>query len=133
MSTAAIQFCAKCNNKYYHQIVSQGEGKDSLVFYCIVCNHIDENVTNDIKCVLNTQFHGGKQNVDHLINRYTKYDPTLPKITIKCPNETCNTNQGQNPPHVTDAIYIRYDNVNLKFIYLCTICDTKWKTDDGSA
>ena len=27
--------------------------------------------------------------------------------------------------------YIRYDDANLKYIYICSTCDTTWKTDDS--
>jgi len=65
------------------------------------------------------------------VNKYTKYDPTLPHINIKCPNDNCKTNTTNNPENVTDAIYLRYDNTQLKFLYICTEpdCNYKWKTE----
>ena len=30
-----------------------------------------------------------------------------------------------------EIIYIRYDDVNMKYIYLCTHCDTKWNTNES--
>ena len=50
-------------------------------------------------------------------------DPTLPRLyNIQCPNDECKTENG--------VIYIRYDSDNLKYLYICVDCDTKWKTDD---
>ena len=31
---------------------------------------------------------------------------------------------------VDDRTYYTYDDVNLKYLYICSTCDTVWKTDD---
>jgi len=63
---------------------------------------------------------------------YTKLDPTLPRIYIvKCQNDRCKTNsvvEAEQTP--AEVIYIRYDDSNLKYIYMCVTCDTTWKTVD---
>ena len=28
-----------------------------------------------------------------------------------------------------EVIYLRYDDINLKYIYLCAVCNTIWNTD----
>jgi DNA-directed RNA polymerase subunit M/transcription elongation factor TFIIS len=119
----SIQFCKRCDNKYYHKI-----NNNSLVYYCRVCGYEDtDSISNEAMCVLNTQFQkGANQDFDHVVNRYTKYDPTLPKIMIKCPNDDCKTNESKKEDATTEAIYLRYDNVNLKYLYICTVCETKW-------
>ena len=30
----------------------------------------------------------------------------------------------------SDVLYLRYDENNLKYLYLCSICDTTWKTNN---
>lgn len=63
-----------------------------------------------------------------LINEYTKEDPTLPHVSsIKCPNETCGSNQGKNDK---DVIYLKYDAVNMKFLYMCNVpnCNKQWRS-----
>ena len=61
------------------------------------------------------------------INSYTKLDPTLPRInTIKCPNSNCKSNTDDDEKR--EVIYIRYDDINIKYMYLCAVCDTTWKT-----
>jgi hypothetical protein len=95
-------------------------------------------------CVSNTQIKRTEQNYNHIINEYTKYDPTLPRIsTINCPNAACESNMvaseaadeeqgtGEISSKKAEIIYIRYDDVNMKYIYLCTHCDTKWKTNES--
>jgi DNA-directed RNA polymerase subunit M/transcription elongation factor TFIIS len=123
-----IKFCVKCDNKYYHRIE-----ENQLRYYCRVCGNIEENVTT--VCVLDTQFQQNTHNYDFIVNKYTKNDPTLPHIFIQCPNDKCKTNTGNSEEtkndgtNVTDAIYLRYDNTQLKYIYICTTCDHKWKTE----
>ena len=52
-------------------------------------------------------------------------DPTLPRLdNIPCPNKECPSNNGSDK----EVIYIRYDDTNLKFIYLCVHCDKIWKS-----
>lgn len=116
-----IRFCEKCDNKYYHEI-----SEDKLIYFCRVCGHKDTNMTNEGLCVLNTQYHDSNKSFEYVVNRYTKYDPSLPHIYLKCPNEKCKTNEEE---HVSDVVYLRYDKHAMKHIYICTECDYTWKTD----
>ena len=51
------------------------------------------------------------QKFSHIINRFTKLDPTLPRInTIDCPNKDCQTNHDKQTEK--EIIYIRYDVSN---------------------
>jgi DNA-directed RNA polymerase subunit M/transcription elongation factor TFIIS len=61
-----------------------------------------------------------------LMNEFTKNDPTLPHVnTIKCPNPGCETNTSGKEK---DVIYIKYDAVNMKFLYICNVCDAQWRS-----
>lgn len=61
-----------------------------------------------------------------LMNEFTKKDPTLPHVnTIKCPNEGCASNTSGKEK---DVIYLKYDGINMKFLYICNICDTQWRS-----
>ena len=54
--------------------------------------------------------------------------PTLPRINkILCPNSECTTNTKNTEREI---IYLRYDDVNIKYIYVCSTCDSVWKTDE---
>jgi aspartate carbamoyltransferase regulatory subunit len=65
-----------------------------------------------------------------MINKYTKLDPTLPRMhNIDCPNVGCTTNK-EGSTEKTEIVYLRYDDANLKYLYICTTCDTTWKTND---
>ena len=61
-----------------------------------------------------------------LMNEFTQRDPTLPHVnTIKCPNEQCDSNAAGKEK---DVIYLKYDAVNLKFLYICNVCETHWRS-----
>ncbi len=75
--------------------------------------------------------------VKHLVNEYTKLDPTLPRVSnIPCPNQACPSNRDNGDeknegdakeiPH--EVIYLRYNDAQLKFVYICNLCDTVWKS-----
>jgi DNA-directed RNA polymerase subunit M/transcription elongation factor TFIIS len=133
MSSQKIKFCPKCDNKYYHQVVFDSEEEDKLIYFCRVCGHQDDDDITGT-CVLNIQYdEKNKTRYENIINKYTKYDPTLPHINIPCPNIECKSNQvKENDSTVkhTDAIYIRYDHENMKHLYMCIECEYVWKTHE---
>jgi len=117
----------------YYITISEKDG-NSLSYYCRSCGHKDETVTTEGMCVMNTQLKKGQQQFNHIINKYTKLDPTLPRIyNVPCPNATCSTNaSSETKDKPTEVIYMRYDDDNLKYLYICVECDTVWKTDDSA-
>ena len=122
-----MHFCDQCNNMYYIRLSSDVE--DTLIYYCRNCGNEDDNLTKNNICVSKTQLIKSEQKYNHIINEYTKLDPTLPRInTIKCPNSDCKSNREENP-FEREVIYIRYDDTNKLYIYLCGVCDTVWKTE----
>lgn len=121
-----MKFCEKCDNMYYIGLDANDNSK--LTYYCRNCGHVDNTMTDEGVCVLDTQFKSGQQKSDHLINKYTKLDPTLPRIkNVKCPSATCATN-AHDAKEPAEVIYMRYDDANLKYIYICSTCDTSWKS-----
>lgn len=121
-----MHFCSKCKNMYYIKI--DEENPNSLLYYCRNCGNEDNLITEDNICVSKTQIKKGEKSFSHIINKYTKLDPTLPRINnILCPNKDCPTNTKNDPREI---IYIRYDDVNINYVYLCSTCDTTWKTEE---
>jgi DNA-directed RNA polymerase subunit M/transcription elongation factor TFIIS len=153
------------------------EDPNSIVYYCRNCGHENKNITLDSVTISRTNFKSSKQKYNSIINKYTKMDPTLPRInTIKCPNQACKSNEehehAETPrsrsreegskskasigaaasavvPSVAsvnvpdeeqgggagagdhterEIIYLRYDDVNMNFVYLCPVCDSVWNT-----
>ena len=138
-----MKFCSECQNMYYIKI--NGEDANTLVYYCRFCGHEDNEPTDDGVVVLRTEYKKTEQQFSHMINRYIKHDPTLPRITnVKCPNEGCKSNGATDKSsssasggheaskgHESSVIYLRYDDANMKYLYICEHCDTTWKTDDN--
>lgn len=127
-----MKFCSICDNMYYIGIDAKDSNK--LTYYCRNCGNIDETATTENISVLKTQIRKGEQKFSHIINEYTKLDPTLPRIyNIACPNPACKTNhvvEENAKKEPSEVIYIRYDDDNMKYLYMCVTCDTVWKTDD---
>jgi DNA-directed RNA polymerase subunit M/transcription elongation factor TFIIS len=148
-----MKFCTECNNMYYIKV--NGEDANTLVYYCRFCGHEDNEPAESGVVVLRTEYKKTEQQFSHMVNRYIKHDPTLPRIAnVKCPNDSCTSNAttsnattsnhgtatsnhgattgdkntGDKMPSV---IYLRYDDDNMKYLYICEDCDTTWKTDDN--
>lgn len=122
-----MKFCVNCDNMYYVSINEKNQNE--LSYYCRNCGHVDETLAGENICVLNTQIKKGAQKFNHIINEYTKMDPTLPRIyNMECPNVACKTHTTKN----TEVLYIRYDEENLKYLYMCSTCDTVWKTNESN-
>ena len=120
-----MKFCIVCNNMYYIRI--NEDNQNSLVYYCRNCKHEDTTFTEDNICVNKINLKGATQELQYNINKYTKYDPTLPRVNnILCPNPDCQTNKKADTVE-REIIYIRYNDVNMNYIYLCPTCDTVWK------
>ena len=124
-----MHFCTDCNNMYYIRI--NPEDTNNLVYYCRNCGKEDDNLAVDNVCVLKTQIKQGEQSFGHIINKYTKLDPTLPRVNnVLCPNAECATNKDGKDKVEREIIYIRYDDTNMKYVYICAECDRVWKTND---
>ena len=122
-----MHFCVKCDNMYYIRVTEDDANK--LIYYCRNCGHEDTLLTSENVCVTRTQLTQSEKTYSHIVNKYTKLDPTLPRInSIKCPNQNCASNNDEGVER--EVIYMRYDDVNMKYIYICAKCDTIWNTAD---
>jgi len=123
-----MHFCSQCSNMYYISIDSENANK--LIYYCRNCGNKDSTISVKDITVSKVQLKKSEQEFSHIINKYTKLDPTLPRVSnILCPNADCLTNKEDAPREI---IYIRYDDKNMKYVYLCSSCDIVWKTEDQS-
>ena len=115
-----INFCDNCENILY--IYSDDD--NNLYLGCKVCE--SKKPYSNQKSIYNNEF---KINSSETINtnRYINFDNTLPVIednkNIKCPNAEC-------PEKAKSLItYIKYDEENMKYIYICKFCGQKWKNN----
>ncbi len=121
-----MHFCNVCSNMYYIRIDADNPNK--LVHYCRKCGNEDTLLAVENVCISKVNVKKSEQSFNHIINKYTKLDPTLPRINnILCPNSECETNTNGKEREI---IYIRYDDVNMKYVYLCSECNTVWKINE---
>jgi len=114
----------------YYLKISEEDG-NKLIYYCRNCGFEDSTLTSENICVSETTVRRDSQKYTQTINEYTKEDPTLPRITtIRCPNQECKSNKEGEEASSREVLYIRYDDKNMKYIYMCAVCDTVWKTDN---
>ena len=142
-----MHFCSTCGNMYYLRLKKEEDSEETiLIYYCRNCGNEDVQLMQEENniCVSKSNIKKVK-NYNNMINKYTKLDPTLPRIqNIDCPNTQCPSNEkktsekgektsekGKETDNETEKeiLYIRYDDANMKFIYLCASCDSIWTTD----
>ena len=110
---------------YYLRMGSDSD--TSLTYYCRNCGNEDPSLATQGLCVSNTTLKRSSQKYAHVVSSYTKDDPTLPRTSaIRCPNPQCPAaKSGEN-----EVVYMRYDDAQMKYLYICTKCDTMWKADN---
>jgi len=137
-----MHFCIKCGNMYYIKIKDDTE---ELVYNCRKCGHTNSELINQLDnlCVSKTELTTNSiVDYSNIINKYTKLDPTLPRINnINCPNKDCPSNtkdsiddESKNNSSTQvktekEIIYLRYDDKNMKYLYLCGVCDHYWNNN----
>jgi len=115
-----VNFCSKCDNLLY---LYKGDESNELYYCCKACSNTEKLDKSVTKVYSNTH-----ETVDKSIvinnNPYITHDITIPSIqgneNIKCLNKECES-------EVTDIKFIKYDEVNMKYIYICNHCGYKWK------
>ena len=112
---------------YYIKL--DGENCDQISYYCRNCGNNNDSIEHG-KCILKENITKNESKFNISINKYTKLDNTLPRINyIKCPNEKCESNTPEFDIINREIIYIRYDHINMKYMYLCSHCDFTWNTE----
>jgi|TARA_B100001142_G_C13833299_1_gene461329 DNA-directed RNA polymerase subunit M/transcription elongation factor TFIIS len=118
---------------YYIKLSDNGgensEYLNNLVYYCRQCNYEDKDLVVDksLICVSKSYINKKQENYKDIVNEYTKLDPTLPEVkNIKCPNAECVSNKDGED---TKIVTIRYDDLDMKYMYLCCLCDNVWKNE----
>lgn len=112
-------FCDMCSNM--RDIVKDESG--SLGFHCKACNST-EKIKDKAFCVYSISTR--ELDKSEFLNTcsHLTHDITLPKIVgndnIKCPNPECNVDGNS-------ITYIKYDDKNMRYMYICDNCGQKWK------
>jgi DNA-directed RNA polymerase subunit M/transcription elongation factor TFIIS len=112
---------------YYIKL--ENETCNKIVYYCRNCGETNKDLIDINKCILKENINKTEDKYNIHINEYTKMDITLPRINyIKCPNEDCESNKDTFNSADKEIIYIRYDDINMNYLYLCSHCNYTWKT-----
>lgn len=123
-------FCPICRYYLYlkedtEQDSDSKEENKVLRRICLNCGHHEDNEDGGLILEIDLK-EKTSESYKILMNEFTKLDPTLPHVnTIKCPSPACLSNTENKEK---DVIYLKYDAVNMKFLYICNICDTKWRS-----
>jgi DNA-directed RNA polymerase subunit M/transcription elongation factor TFIIS len=123
-----MDFCKVCNMMLYMRLAGEvspdgtvdGETDEDpqLSYYCRKCGHEEKAGVSGTSCAYRVTFKQNDAATLQPLNAHTKHDPTLPTANAVCPTVGCSV-----PGSVR---YIRYDDTNIKYIYLCTKCDSTW-------
>jgi DNA-directed RNA polymerase subunit M/transcription elongation factor TFIIS len=134
-----MHFCENCGNMYYIEL--NKNNTDSLIYYCRNCGNKNDKLIEELNnfCVSKTHIIKDNNQYKNVINEYTHLDPTLPRVKFNmiCPNAECDSNKGNDESKDKDdskvekeIIYLRYNDKEMKYVYLCGVCKTHWKTDE---
>jgi hypothetical protein len=134
-----MKFCQQCDNMLYISL-RPDERKDdkplSLTYSCKHCGYFvtGDDIADEAKAagreggdaaVLSIDYTDDQTAYKQYATSYITHDPTLPRAShIVCPNAACT----RAPEAPNEVIYIKYNQVQLKFMYYCTYCKTFWRT-----
>ena len=124
MSRSIEKFCGACGNIYKMRLEMGGAG-NNLYWVCLSCGDM---IKQQGGCLLVETLVQERASEGYriLLNEFTRQDATLPHVkTIKCPSEACGSNQTGAEK---DVIYIKYDPVNMKYLYICNVCGEAWRS-----
>lgn len=117
-----VEFCDKCENLLYLYIDNETH---KIVMKCKSCGNQKEMKDQVVEINNNTTINVDKSDVINS-NPFITHDITLPSIkdnmNIKCQNEECTA-------ETIDIKYIKYDDENMKYLYICNNCGYKWKNN----
>lgn len=120
-----MEFCKFCNNMLY--IKDSKEDRFDVKYYCKNCNfekQLSNNTTSTL--IIQNKYADNNINLNNIINENIIHDPTIPHIdNITCLNKECIKPSEKN----NDIMYIKVNNINLKFVYYCTYCKHFWENN----
>jgi len=119
---SGIRFCGVCSNYLYLQV----DGETQTLFrLCRNCGFRGDSEQGGLVTEMVVQQRSAEG--FNMINEFTIRDPRLPHIhkIMKCINPECDSNHGKKD---SDVVYIKYDLANLRYIYMCYLCESVWKS-----
>ena len=119
---SAIRFCTVCDNYLYLQV--EGETQ-TLQRMCRNCGFKDTEDQGGLVSEMHIEQRAAEGYT--LINEFTLKDKRLPHLygTMKCISDKCPSNTQSKE---SDIVYIKYDTENLRYIYMCYLCQATWRS-----
>jgi DNA-directed RNA polymerase subunit M/transcription elongation factor TFIIS len=119
-----VKFCNLCNNLYFIKV----DETNNMVYHCKACGNEEiHSKDNGSICIIDDNKVDDATKYSQYMNKYLKYDPTLPRVhNISCTNEKCT----KKPNEQNEIIYLKYDHLNMKYMYHCIHCSHWWRTSD---
>lgn len=112
-------FCQNCEMMLYLK-------NDDLKYHCRNCG--TESDSKIKKCVYQKEYQHDDLMQRYLDNPYIIDDNTLPRLkNIKCINDKCISNSENEDKKDSEIIYIKYNSMNMKYLYICAHCKASWK------
>jgi DNA-directed RNA polymerase subunit M/transcription elongation factor TFIIS len=118
-----MKFCPVCHNMLYS--IDDDPDTKTAVMSCRKCEY-KEPVSRENPIVYEHNLR--EQATNAATNPYLKYDPTLPRFEIACPNKECSSRQGKS-----EVVGVKIDRVNLIWMYQCTTCEFTWKQNGAAS
>lgn len=116
-----MKVCSTCQNMFVMRLQPNGK----LFWKCLSCG-IEEEQEGGCLLVETLVQERSSEGYRILLNEFTRQDATLPHVkNVKCPKGDCPSNGGGAE---RDVIYIKYDTVNMKYMYICNICGDTWRS-----
>ena len=99
-----------------------------MVYHCKACGNEEvQKKENGSILIMDDNKVDDATKYSQYINKYLKYDPTLPRVqNIVCTNPQCSRKADQP----NEVLYLKYDHTNMKFMYHCIHCSYWWRTSE---
>jgi hypothetical protein len=116
-----MNFCAVCHNVYFIKV----NDDNNMVYFCKCCGNEEVQHKQDGSiCIMTDDKVDDATKYAQYMNKNLKYDLTLPRVdNIECVNPQCVKKEGEK----NEVIYLKYDPMNMKYMYHCVHCETFWK------
>ena len=117
-----MKFCKNCDNMLYINVNTE----KNLVYFCKNCCLKDVLNTQNSQIIIDDNKIDDKAKYSHYMNKNLKYDNTLPRVNnIMCVNEECKRKDNEE----NEVIYVKYDPINMKYLYYCCYCEHFWRNE----
>ena len=119
-----MEFCKFCDNMLYIKHTNDEDIAD-VHYFCKFCGNKEDFEASVPKLISKNSFKND-DSIDKWVKKDIEHDVTLPHVNnINCVNKDC----GKKPGEDNDIILLRYNNVDVKFIYYCVHCKNYWNNE----